>query len=556
MPEQHLKILVIDGSEADMRAAFDALRAGGYAPEGRRVQDEAGLKDALADDGWDLVFCEPCLRGVKAIDMLARVRAYASPPPFVVLTKNIGDEEMATLLAGGAADVVLKNDWIRLLPVVARELTRRREQRELHARIAELDDKLRRSREQDTLTGLPNRNAFMHELAREIENAAGDRALIAVELEHLRALNESLGHATCDRLLLVLARQLRALLREGRSLARVGGGQFAILCAASETDALKREIEKRLPALKTGAATAPHCYVTVTSIEHGLDRHKLLCIAFKPPLDPAPSVPARPDDVACMKATPQDEVVAATAALEAGRQVLLFQPVINMLGEPGAFYAARPFVRTDDGRLLDVTLALHDAARPERARSVDRWLAQHAIDALAAWRGRGRAGVFLGLSRHGLDDDALLTAIKTHLGAMRLPPSRVIVGVRAVDADGADGKRRVDALRTLKVGLLYDADTGVFENVPEGGFEYARLRCGGDAEALKATLERAKAAGLKALVDGIDDARRLSELFALGVDYIQGDGVEAPRAALDYNVDGEQTLVQTESPTWLASAAS
>ena len=553
MPEQQLKILVIDGSEADMRAAFDAWRAGGYAPAGRRVHDDAGLKGALADDSWDLVFCETCARGVKAIDALARVLAYAPPPPFVVLTKNIGDEEMAALLAAGAADVVLKNDWIRLLPVVARELTRRRDQRELHARIAELDNKLRRSREQDVLTGLPNRNAFMQELARAIENAAGDRALIAVELEQLRALNESLGHATCDRLLLVLARQLRALLHEGQSLARVGGGQFAILCQANEADALKREVEKRLPALKAGAAGAPHCYVTVTPVERGLDRHKLLCSAFKPPANPAPPAPAQVDDLTCTKAAPQDDTGAIAAALEAERLVLLFQPVINMLGEPGAFYAARPFVRADDGRLLDVAPVLRDAAQAERARGVDRWLAQRAIDALAAWRGRGRAGVFLALSRHGLDDDALLTAIKTHLGAVRLPPSRVIVAVHAADADG---KRRIDALRALKVGLLYDVDAGAFESAPDGGFEYARLRCGGDAEALKATLERAKAAGLKTLVDGIDDARRLSELFALGVDYIQGDGVEPPRAALDYNFDGEQTLEQSESPTWLASAAS
>ena len=104
----------------------------------------------------------------------------------------------------------------------AREISRRKE----------AEGQLKRMAEFDLLTGLANRGVFVAEVARAIERARrGERsfAVLYLDLDHFKDVNDTLGHPIGDRLLQSVAERLRANMRTADTLARFGGDEFALL---------------------------------------------------------------------------------------------------------------------------------------------------------------------------------------------------------------------------------------------------------------------------------------------------------------------------------------
>lgn len=84
----------------------------------------------------------------------------------------------------------------------------------------------------DTLTGLPNRALFAELLAQSIQYAdssQGSFALLFLDLDNLKTVNESLGHSFGDRILIEVAKRLQAMLPGRDAIARIGGGEFNII---------------------------------------------------------------------------------------------------------------------------------------------------------------------------------------------------------------------------------------------------------------------------------------------------------------------------------------
>jgi diguanylate cyclase len=84
----------------------------------------------------------------------------------------------------------------------------------------------------DSLTGLPNRNSFLDSLARAIGRAGAEHRLLAllfVDLDHFKPVNDALGHAAGDEVLIAVAERLRAAVRKTDTVARLGGDEFAVL---------------------------------------------------------------------------------------------------------------------------------------------------------------------------------------------------------------------------------------------------------------------------------------------------------------------------------------
>jgi len=93
-------------------------------------------------------------------------------------------------------------------------------------------DQLDHAAHHDALTGLPNRRLFDARLAQAVERARGQAALLAVlflDLDGFKGVNDTWGHAMGDRVLQAVAQRLRAQVREGDTVARLGGDEFLIL---------------------------------------------------------------------------------------------------------------------------------------------------------------------------------------------------------------------------------------------------------------------------------------------------------------------------------------
>lgn len=101
------------------------------------------------------------------------------------------------------------------------------------------EDTIRRQALYDDLTGLPNRRLLKDRLGQSVASAKRHQqraALLFLDLDHFKRVNDSLGHSVGDELLVEVAHRMRALLREEDTAARLGGDEFVALIANLETD--------------------------------------------------------------------------------------------------------------------------------------------------------------------------------------------------------------------------------------------------------------------------------------------------------------------------------
>jgi diguanylate cyclase (GGDEF)-like protein/PAS domain S-box-containing protein len=118
----------------------------------------------------------------------------------------------------------------------------------------------------DPLTGLPNRRLLMTALDRRLRargHARTQVALIFLDLDEFKLVNDSLGHEAGDLLLINVAQRLSAAVRDGDVVARFGGDEFAVLCAGIRDEAHASELAQRLLDAVTGPAVVGRAEVPV-----------------------------------------------------------------------------------------------------------------------------------------------------------------------------------------------------------------------------------------------------------------------------------------------------
>jgi diguanylate cyclase (GGDEF)-like protein/PAS domain S-box-containing protein len=129
----------------------------------------------------------------------------------------------------------------RYLLSLAEDIT---ERKEAQARIEHMAH-------HDALTNLPNRAAFAEHLARAVDAATADKeafAVLSIDLDRFKEINDTFGHAVGDDLLRELAEQLSALAGEASCLARLGGDEFCIITPSGEQPALAENLSERIHA--------------------------------------------------------------------------------------------------------------------------------------------------------------------------------------------------------------------------------------------------------------------------------------------------------------------
>src|SRR5690606_27702913 len=113
-----------------------------------------------------------------------------------------------------------------------------------------VQDTLARAARHDPLTGLPNRALFGELLQREITGAARSGqyryAVLFIDLDGFKLVNDSLGHLIGDQFLVAIAQRLQSRLRPGDALARLGGDEFAVLITEVAASSDVRTITERM----------------------------------------------------------------------------------------------------------------------------------------------------------------------------------------------------------------------------------------------------------------------------------------------------------------------
>ena len=118
----------------------------------------------------------------------------------------------------------------------------------------------------DPLTGLFNRRRLLELLSEELRSAGPERpALLFLDLDDFKHVNDSLGHEAGDRLLLEVARRLQEAVREGDVVSRFGGDEFAVLCRGVVDEASATEVARRLLTAVTGRVLLGKTSVAVSA---------------------------------------------------------------------------------------------------------------------------------------------------------------------------------------------------------------------------------------------------------------------------------------------------
>ncbi len=133
-----MRILCVEDSDIDFELLQFALRAAGLAHSAIRVEDEAGMRAALADSEWDVVISDHNLPRFSSAAALRVLRELESDTPFLIVSGAIGEDAAVAAMQSGADDYLMKHSLKRLAPAIEHALAAATERRQRRAATSEL----------------------------------------------------------------------------------------------------------------------------------------------------------------------------------------------------------------------------------------------------------------------------------------------------------------------------------------------------------------------------------------------------------------------------------
>ena len=247
-----LRVLIIEDSEDDTRRLVRELERDGYESTFKRVDTAEAMAAALDEQAWDLVIADYSMPSFSSPAALKLLKEKELDLPFIIVSGTIGEDRAVEAMKAGAHDFILKSNLKRLLPAIQREL------REASGRRARLraEARLNQLALYDLLTGLPNRQFFMELLNKALHRAQRAKRLVALlflDLDRFKMVNDLLGHLAGDELLKSVAMRLKSVARASDTVARLSGDEFTIILEdVLSADSVARFSQKILQALTQG----------------------------------------------------------------------------------------------------------------------------------------------------------------------------------------------------------------------------------------------------------------------------------------------------------------
>ncbi len=417
----------------------------------------------------------------------------------------------------------------------------------------------------DDLTGLGNRRMLVREL--ESLLAAPDRtgeteedlALLMIDLDHFKEINDSFGHPTGDGLLRLIGPRLRSVTRSGDVVARLGGDEFAVLLtgadvefATSIAERITSEIEPPFEvegsSLHVGAsigiALAPRHASSATELMRCADVAMYRAKAAHSPYDVYESAL---DDGAGRLNLMED----LRSALADGGLTLYYQPQIDL--RTGGVSTLEALLRWPHPSLGFIPPDQFIPLAEDSGLMVPltTFVLEQAAAQCAEWRGDGHdVSVAINLSTTNLLDTALPGQILEVLGRHGLPTSALVLEITesTVMADLARSKEVIEILSAAGLlisiddfgtgfsSLAYLSDLAVGELKIDRMFT-ARLSVDGvdgrDEAIIRSSIELGHSLGLRVVAEGVERSDHFGFLATAGCDVAQGYAISFPQPPED-----------------------
>jgi diguanylate cyclase (GGDEF)-like protein/PAS domain S-box-containing protein len=414
----------------------------------------------------------------------------------------------------------------------------------------------------DPLTGLHNRSSFAAQLdthADLVRRYGDEGALLLLDLDHFKYVNDTLGHQAGDHVIARVAKLLAARLRESDILARLGGDEFAVLLPKANLTAARRVADDLLLALRAERIAVPGtsdrtitASIGVAMFERGeaLSGEDVLVSADLAMYDAKEAgrnqlVVHSSDEHA--QARMQGRVTWAQrirVAIDEGRFTLVAQPIIDL--ETGVATQFEVLLRMldDHGDMIPPSAFLSTAERLGMIQEIDAIVVTRAIRAVAAaGEAIGTTRVEINLSGGSMGDPEILRVIERELNETGLDPARVIFEITETAAIANIAKARDFADELAKLGCRFALDDfgagfGSFYYLKHVHFdilkidgEFVRDACGTrtDRLVIQSVVAIARGLGKQTVAEHVGDTPTVALLRELGVDYGQGYFLGKPR---------------------------
>ena len=408
----------------------------------------------------------------------------------------------------------------------------------------------------DTLTGLPNRALLMDRLEHSISAARRQKqplALMLLDLDRFKEINDTLGHAVGDRLLTEVGNALGKPLRDSDTIARLGGDEFAVLLpnvtgteqalevAERVSIALRRPFPIDGLTLEIGVSIGIAVYP-----EHGEDASQLMRSA-----DVAMYIAKRDRSVLAFYDPEKDDNSVRNLAmggelrnaLDKDQLVLCYQPKIDVATH--RLVGVEALVRWQHPvyGLVPPSEFISLAEQTGLIRQLSRWVLGKSVRQLVAWSRDGLdIGLAMNLSPRNLHEEDLAATVKRVLKENPVAPGRLTLEITE-NAIMLDPGRVLDALRQL-------GETGVRLAIDDFGTGYSSLAYlknlpvdelkidksfidniiddDKGAVIVRSTIDLAHNLGLNVVAEGVEGESQMHSLEAFGCDVAQGYHIARP----------------------------
>ncbi len=417
--------------------------------------------------------------------------------------------------------------------------------------------RLDREARQDPLTGLINRGELLRQLGALDPQSDGPHvAVIFLDLDGFKMVNDTRGHQAGDELLVAVARRIRAAVRPEDSLARIGGDEFVVLCPRLADPLDVRAVAERVRATLDDP-------VSVDGRSHRISMSVGISVARADAIDPANLL--RQADMAMYRAkdagrntvrlhsVEMDEELATAerirealgVALEVepvttsgpAGLVLHYQPIVDIASGQLAYVEALARVQLADGSLVFPSQFLPVAARAGLNGALSEQVLRRALAQRAVWRAQGvDVPIGLNLARGQVYSASFAGDALRIIAEQSDVPGSVIFEMGEFGLLEATGPAQLTMrrLRTSGIGLAIDhfgtgySSLGALRFLGphrvkiDRSFVSSITASSADRAIVTAAISAAHALGQKVVAEGVETRQQLDALAGLGCDEAQG----------------------------------
>jgi diguanylate cyclase (GGDEF)-like protein len=540
----------------------------------RRVMEREGYRVVAAETGAEAVrLCQsvaadlilldyimPELDGVEACAQIRALDRYKATP-VLMITSLDDDASIHRALVCGASDYVTKPILLPVLRQRVRHLlaSRRAERFMMHLAY------------HDSLTALPNRGYFHQRLSEVLADPAirgGQHAVMYIDLDQFKIVNDTCGHSAGDQLLRQLAHLLQATLRKDDLVARLGGDEFGVLlidCDVEQACEVAEKLRETVAGFRffwesrifTVGASIGVVPINGDSIPLAtvLSAADAACYAAKDAGRNQVQVYRPENEELRQRRTEMGWVNRITRALDEGRFRLRYQPIVALSSceRKTDHFEMLVSMVDENGAIVGPDAFIPAAERYNLMPSIDRWVIDSAFRFIGSVPdAHPLQTCCINLSGASLTDEHLLQYIQGKLIEYGVSPRLICFEITetATIANMNRALRLISELRARGCRFaLDDFGTGLasfayLKHLPvdylkiDGTFVKDIVRDPVNRAIVKATNEIGHALGIKTIAEYVEDAETLQALRELGVDYGQGFGIARPRPLETFELPG------------------